>query len=536
MKLMKTMRKFLALAFVGMAFVACSNDDEPGDGGTGNGNENKEAWVSLGIKTTGGNTRELHNPSTDNGTANETKVNKVRAIFFDASLLVTEDKELTSAQAGLPAENNSIGGEAFTILPESKHVLIVVNPSSVFPTYPISASTPYSTVNAAITASIDNVIGASKADFMMTNAVGDLEPFDTSTKKPVALTSYKTAAAAESAPLRLYVDRVAAKARLYNDHDNATTSSAFNVDASSVKWALNVTNKKFFPASKRTVTANNTSVWSDRYGLGSYRVDPNYDDVAATQQPDYETALATYKDNYNYYAAGDVLTGSVSTSTTSNPLYCLENTQIAKYNFHAYTTHALVQANVYPKEFKKPDGTVETGTSDIDWLKIGNGYYIYNTLKEWIKAELEASKANGDKLLVSNHANAINSYFEGVATGTGVTWTDADDVDAIMLLFDAKNPATAGTFGSVTFHKGGISYYKIMIKHDNDDNKANNLLGEFGIVRNSVYDIHIGNFMSSGYPTIPEPDPNTPDEEDKDWLSIHIDINPWTWYTQTEDI
>ncbi|NDV60806.1 hypothetical protein D0T85_22255, partial [Bacteroides sp. 519] len=32
--------------------------------------------------------------------------------------------------------------------------------------------------------------------------------------------------------------------------------------------------------------------------------------------------------------------------------------------------------------------------------------------------------------------------------------------------------------------------------------KANNLLGEFGIVRNSVYDIHIGNFMSSGYPTI----------------------------------
>ena len=83
------------------------------------------------------------------------------------------------------------------------------------------------------------------------------------------------------------------------------------------------------------------------------------------------------------------------------------------------------------------------------------------------------------------------------------------------------------------YYDGGVSYYKIMIKHDDSD-KAMNEFGEFGVVCNSVYDINIKGFNNPGYPTIPDPDPDTPDENDETWLSIQINVNPWTWYSQEE--
>ena len=73
-----------------------------------------------------------------------------------------------------------------------------------------------------------------------------------------------------------------------------------------------------------------------------------------------------------------------------------------------------------------------------------------------------------------------------------------------------------------------------MIKHDDSD-AANNKLGEFGVVRNSVYDIIVTKFNNPGYPTIPAPDPNTPDEAES-FLSLEIKVNPWTWYRQVEEL
>lgn len=75
-----------------------------------------------------------------------------------------------------------------------------------------------------------------------------------------------------------------------------------------------------------------------------------------------------------------------------------------------------------------------------------------------------------------------------------------------------------------------------MIKHDNDTDNTNNMYGEFGVVRNSVYDIAIKDIKTPGYPIIPEPDPEKPDEVDESYISVQIDINPWTWYRQEVDL
>lgn len=43
-----------------------------------------------------------------------------------------------------------------------------------------------------------------------------------------------------------------------------------------------------------------------------------------------------------------------------------------------------------------------------------------------------------------------------------------------------------------------------MIKHD-DTSAVTNELGEFGVCRNSVYDINVKKFNNPGYPAIPDP-------------------------------
>lgn len=101
----------------------------------------------------------------------------------------------------------------------------------------------------------------------------------------------------------------------------------------------------------------------------------------------------------------------------------------------------------------------------------------------------------------------------------------------------------AGTVGSVSFFEGGWNYYQIMIKHDDVDaltavdgpQGALNELGEFGVVRNSVYDITVNKIMNVGFPDIPKPGKDD-DEKDNLLISVQININPWTWYTQSIDL
>lgn len=110
----------------------------------------------------------------------------------------------------------------------------------------------------------------------------------------------------------------------------------------------------------------------------------------------------------------------------------------------------------------------------------------------------------------------------------------ADGAQKIAASFEQAGVKTYGAaaYGNVSYYEGGEGYHVIMIKHDNDTDNTNNKLGEFGVVRNSVYDIAIKDIKTPGYPIIPEPDPGKKDEEEESFISVEIGINPWTWYRQ----
>ena len=536
------------LALASLAFVACSNDDivpiEDIDYGVAT-DPKGDAWVAVGIITPS-QSRGLNNPDYQNGTAVESELKKVRAIFFtdDADPKVTADILLTSAQAGVDAAGQPTGsaGTAFKVPATSKRILIVANPSPTFQNDPVnskwSTNTAYSVVNAALTNTAASI--SSTDGFMMTNAKGELEPSITAADvtaglgvlgDPKSLTLYKTDAGAKANPLTINIDRVVAKVRV------TITQTSAKADISEAKWVLNTTNKSYYPLSKRTPTwleqyagaGGGFRAPFDQYKKGSYRIDPNYD--------------GNHAGAYNVYdETHDEVANPIPWHTTGESEYCLENTQNQAGNTHDNTTQILVKAKYMPKEYKKADGTTTTTQeTNGDWMLIDGGFYTFTTLMDWIERELKYKYLNNHPdptVITTPLTTAFNKYLEGISL-TAVSLPATADAAAIALLktaFEGKKADIlleddrAKTVDVLTYYKGGYSFYKAMIKHD-DTSLATNELGEFGVVRNSVYDISVTKFNDPGYPTIP-PVTIDPDEDDDLRMSILIDVNPWTWYVQ----
>lgn len=552
-------KNFFMLALAAVAFAACSNEDLVPVDNPGNNNDlvtdpNADAWVALAVKTPV-QTRGLHNPNQEAASADESKISEVRAIFFTAAndendATVTADITLSNDQAGLDANGIPSGaGKAFKVPATSKRILIIANPSVKFAAKTFSTTTKYSEVNAALDDAVSTMTTAGK--FMMSNAKGSLEPSDEDETSgtfgdPIDLSLYANETAATNNPLSIRIDRVVAKVRVY-----VTADSDAKATISDAGWILNATNKTYFPVSKRILTWNETPANKpgargecitpfDQYKIGSYRIDPNYD----------AQALA----NYNSYSSTSVPSGWNDPTTTINKVaeYCLENTQTATHNVHAYTTHVLLKAKFIPSEYGRPapnDGTPSTDQETDpalagDWMLINGGFYTFATLMEWIEAELTAKYTDGEPTTFPTaRTTAYNRYLDAIGVGAIALPATADAAAITALVGDFK--ATKALVAAIaakdraisviglTYYVGAVSYYKIMIKHD-DTSAATNELGEFGVVRNSVYDINVKKFNNPGYPAIPDPDPDTPDESDEGWLSIEIIPNPWTWYTQEE--
>lgn len=552
---------FLAVTLFVLLSAACTNDHLGQDDDDGIVTDPRgEAWIALNIGTpTSSFSRALNNPDKIMGTTAESNVSKIRAIFFDENKIVTADKVFTvgtDQEAGNPNQPEGDQGKAFKIPASSKQILIIANPSVDLPATSVG-STTYDNFNVAVLAQ-----ASLSADdyFMMSNAKGGLEPSVSKTDGTDAnLVLYNSASKAESNALSINVDRAVAKVRVYTDDANIAANNT-KANISDAGWVLNATNKKYFPVSKREKTWYENQPRGcitpfDQYKLGSYRIDPNYDSQPTVLAP----AFTDYLKEYNYYLDGTAVSAwHPTTVTVDNAEYCLENTQTSEHNVWAYTTQVLFKVIFSPKGLETPGKQVYNNPSDFvnngeleagkDWLMVNGGYYTWNLLMDYIKAELVFKFETEDKdpTIIYNTAttNALNNYLEAInevkVPITRITSrTPEEQADDIIVLFNGKKNAVvnhgADRHGTVSYYVGGVNYYPIMIKHDDTDAVFNEL-GEFGVVRNSVYDIHISKVNNPGYPNIPEPDPGTKDEDSDNYLSIRINVNPWTWYTQTEEL
>lgn len=549
-------KNFFMLALAAIAFAACSNEEiVPGgeNDGTDVTNSDGDAWVALSVRTPA-KTRGLNDPNQENGTQDESTITKVKAIFFNGHVLASTVTKVVDFSdddvANIPNRSS-----AFKVPSTSKSVLIVANPQSLgLPT--ISEGMTYEDINEVITlAAVNDVTAtgnvAKSGAFAMTNAKGGLEPSTGVGNAMVAadLTLHSTPTAATSDPLTLRIDRISAKVRVYvKPLESQVLSTTATIDLDVTKWYLNVTNRKFFPVSVRAKTFKNSWTPYDQYEIGSYRVDPNYE-MSEIGVWVSNTNHAEYDNNYFYVTSS---TNSIGWNDLSTAKYCLENTQEEEANVHAYTTHVLLKVGYAPNSIKNLDGTSVTVDSGDDWFNMNGVFYTPVSILTYIEDELvKKYKDKNPATYPTKITNAYNEYIQAL----GLTQVTIPDALEDLKTAEQQGAEYAAKFGGtlaasiataseggknlkgVEYYSEGICYYKIMIKHDNDDSESvMNKLGEFGVVRNSVYDITVNKINNPGYPSIPDPDPSAPDEDLDRYLSIQIETNPWTWYTQAVEL
>jgi len=512
---MKLDKSFLTL-FVGLAMAACSNDEEMATGGQDLlPIDGREAYMSVVVDMP--KSTETRAPGENHGTADEQNVNEVLLALFDASDVCLETKTLASTEYILNVGGNPAAGtgNAFKVPSTTAKVLAVVNPSDKFKAACV-ASASWSVINGAVEQTLDEVIGATKDNFMMINAGDNANPANgalvTANVKVVDGTSIADAtaaiAAAEADRSLIHVDRVVAKVSLGTNPDGVKVPAG--VTCTFGNWALNVTNKSMFPYAEIVMPAGGSAG-------ADYRIDPNYE-------------LAGFNvSQFNYLKVADDGTLPADFSAMTDSKYCLEN-----------TTPAVASAVYTPNSF----------TAGDSWFRLLG--VTYKTLAD-LQAVYNAAKAvtSPDALQTQIITLCDQFYARMSAAATAQGKTVGADFAAITLAeLDAianggeysKPDATAGETVGVEYFQKGVCYYNILIRHD-DAITATMALGKYGVVRNNWYTLTINSVKQPGTPWIPDTtdptDPEKPGENDDDaeaYLSVSITINPWTTWSQGVDL
>ena len=522
---MKLDKSFLTL-FVGLAMAACSNDEEMTTGGQDQlPVDGREAYMSVVVdmpKSTG--TRA---PGENHGTADEQNVHEVLLALFDASDVCLETKTLTPAEYILNAGGNPATGTgtAFKVPSTTAKVLAVVNPSDKFKAACV-ASASWSVINGAVEQTLDEVIGATKDNFMMINAGDNTNPTngalaEAKVKKvgDAGISDVAAAiAAAETDRSKIFVDRIVAKVSLGTNPAGVIVPAG--VTCTFGNWALNVTNKSMFPYSEIVMPAGGSAD-------ADYRIDPNYEKAGFNVS------------QFNYLKVSDkgVLPADFSPMTDSK--YCLENTMEHDAQTQAQTTAAVASAVYTPNSF----------TVGESWFRLLG--VTYKTLAD-LQAVYNAAAAGTSDAAQQQIIDLCDQFYARIAkAATAQGKTVGGDFASITIaeLDDLKSggeyskpDATAGETVGVEYFQKGVCYYNILIRHD-DEITEWMAHGKYGVVRNNWYTLTINSVKQPGTPWIPDKtDPTKPtnpgeDDDDKEaYLSVNITVNPWTTWSQGVDL
>lgn len=365
----------------------------------------------------------------------------------------------------------------------------------------------------------------------------------------------------------VYVERGVAKMTVADPGTKTVTDKATTKPTKSQvtfsNWALDITNKKTyavhnidglstdFPAiwdtdpSNRFIGTNNRVYWGK---------DPNYDNK------DLKKNDATGDDlrdkEFNFITATSEINKDFTTTTTTNPVYCLENTFNLANMYQGQTTRVIFKATYTPKD---ADGNSLAETADGTFYTIGN---MKNILKG---ADLEAAvNAAAKSVLPSGYkVDYTNLKKEGshvitpedIVDAAGTTHLDKDGTygtkkgEDIVTEINTKLGLKAGRpeemVGINTYYMG-VTYYIARVKHfgsltpwkSGDSYGTDNAtyLGRYGMLRNNWYELQVGNVYGPGYPGVPPVDPNQPDDENEKYLSVSVKILSWAKRSDKVDL
>lgn len=582
-------KHYFGLAVIAAMTASCSSNEDLGTAGSGTGTNEagvSYASITINLPTTSG-TRAVDgskNDQFDEGTPSEYAVNDATLVIFEkAGASENEYKYVEAVPLGNldPWKNDKTPGittESTTITAKldsatvdkdggKYYALVILNNETATGTKITLPTAPVTYGKWNVAANTTNITDYKKG-FYMANA----PEFTTKDVEPTTLVPikgiYRTKEEAQSKPgTTIYVERGLAKVTVGSsttegskdyfaeDGASATGTKYSNDNVKITNWALDVTNKHSFPVhvtsglndkttgypdiwkneAATTGTAPATSRFvshADAFKRVYWGIDPNYSmDL---------TKLDKCKEQFTIVKTD----GSDATwKSSTEPLYCLENTFDINNMTQGQTTRVLLKATYTPKALEKE--------TDKTFFMIGNSsdFWTKTTLRDQIKSKAE----------------------EVLNTRTGVTVTLKDDLlkggthvlDATTVEIkegtEDKTAVVAGQINTklgldkdkgigIKTYKNGESYYIARIKHFGDDltpwNEGNatydgkNLewLGRYGVLRNNWYDLTINKISGPGYPDVPEVKPTDPDDEDTKYISVSVKILSWAKRSQNVEL
>lgn len=361
----------------------------------------------------------------------------------------------------------------------------------------------------------------------------------------------------------VYVERGVAKMTVADPGKITVKDKATSAETKSEvtfnKWALDITNKKTFAVhnidglSKKFPAIWTTARFSGLNSRVYWGKDPNYDNENLKKND--ATGDDLRDKEFNSITATSEINKDFTTTTATNPVYCLENTFNLANMYQGQTTRVIFKAKYAPMN----DAGVSLAETDGTFYTIGN---MKNILKE---ADLEAAvNAAATSVLsgctVDYEANLKKEgshviTLADIKDASGATLVAGKDYsgktgDQIVADINTKLGLKAGRkeemVGINTYLKG-VTYYIARVKHFGDaltewksgENYGDNndkYLGRYGMLRNNWYELKVGNVYGPGYPGVPPVDPNQPDDENEKYLSVSVKILDWAKRSDTVDL
>lgn len=537
--------KFFPLACAALMMCACSSDNDIEGGSTNPAGDAQ--YLAVNIVNVGTTPTRATLPGYADGTAAESKINKIRFYFFhaDGSAYGLKnatggvdnyiEKTITTTDMGTADGTNTVGAITNAILviegttkqaPAS--VIAVVNPESITPALGTDPKSLNDLTN--------NVTGkqfytiATKDNFAMTNSVY-VEAGRTVCPSLVAGHIGTDKTTAEANPVKIYVERVVAKvgADLSTLTANAagTTKYGMKVGTYSSKDIYAVIDGWGVADENGTANVEKhiTNSWKDAdLGISTWTTADYHRSFWETSVA-FDASNAKVNHNFNDYKAahdGIVYTLPNTPTAATTDIY---NNDLTKFLVTATLRYQDEHGAWQNAEICKYQGVEYLG---IDALKeaIATTFNVYYTEAGGVYTPIQAGDVDftttGTSLKdyqVSPVLKTGKTYYKKNPTGTGYTPLTTENISTY--------PAEV--------RKEGKAYYYIPISHLG---AATTDLAYYGVVRNHWYKVKVNSLKGFGTPVYKDTKtiiPTIPDDSNT-YLAAQINVLQWRVVEQSVDL
>lgn len=543
------MKKYFIIALAALGFAACAEKINDGVSPDQTG-ELEQSYIAINLMSSELDTRvNTDTPTLEDGEETERKVNSVHFFFFRQGVPFAVNAAGSAPggdknwlQATTPTFNEDLDKD--NISAYSNVLLVLNNYKGQYPDQ-IVAVINWNPENedytlAELHKTLSNLRGNAEG-FVMSNSVYKSDAGNVIDATAIS-TTYESAAAAEAAPVDIYVERIAAKVQVNtpadSDADWDADKQRFDTGKSSTLISLNET--------KVYVKIQNWSLYNSRSQSNILKsIDPEWVDgelgLAWNNSPNFRSYWAIANE-YNGAYANENKFNWANGNQIGYATYCGENTD--KDNRTKLVLKGqLVKADGNPFELVKWNGQEMVEVSN---LKIAVAsqlqYQVFsytdindpNTHNSITPDDIEC--ISGAEINAPDGVENYEVYFSLSTSGQAKNWA-IKAADVLTPYDDAQlNSYLHVNIPPAIVYAAGQTYYFIDIKHLGTEGKT----AEYGIVRNHIYDIVIESIKGYGTPVyIPTgnlEEPEIPIEEEAAYVAAKINVLSWRVVSQGVDI